>query len=622
MKRFSALFLTVIFLALSIFGTGCLFVEEEWDPININIVLCEGTYENLYYMSAADRFEEHAENNTYADMYEGVNVEVVLCDSSEFELKYQGFAGFDIYVTTEKFGHYVRDWANEGYVMGIDDVFKEGSDVVDNNSISVEEKLKPSSLSAYMSDYYEYCAVPNTSEIVGLSYDANAFDQYGYYFANDVSDAEVFYSEITEQNYYFVNATREKNVLATNKSAGVDGIFGTEDDGLPRTIYELVALCEYIKSQDKYPFIASGKDLYKADYLIQALTYSLMGYEEARACMDLEGKLQVVTGYTNEPLFSGFDAELGQIYKPRFETVELTETSGYYASWALAKYYAEAFMELSVKMDWWADLSYRSTANSLEAIYDFVFSGYDQTKQEVLMLCESSAWYKNLEEEGYLDYYNKLYNNRFDNERRIRWMSMPTLFDGKEEYASSRTRQTYQQVNPTYIVVANQVGKSLAKSEACRDFLKFLCTEQECNFYTITTGLRKDFGYQFNLLDLYEYSEYFASLEHEVYNADIVYLASEISTFKKTPFYFEGGKRDSRYFYQERIVGEDELTGEIVKVVYTTAFQYYRDFREPTTKVCFKNKMYNKDNWSTVYGGYSEPTVYINANGKAVTFNG
>ncbi len=632
MKKFFVFFLSIMMFALSFFGTGCLLSEEYLEPITINIALCEGTIENSYYMGAAQRFEEQAEGHRYSELYEGALVNVILCEESEYKIENQIYNGYDIYVTTEKMGPYVKNWSRKGYLYGLDDVFTVGSDVVNDTSVSIKDKIEEQALPAYTNDYYEYCALPNSSEIVGLVYDVNAFDKYGYFLADDENEAIDFYSELTEEIYYFTKPTGDDTEKATNKSAGVDGVFNTEDDGLPKTINEFVALCERIRYDDRYPFMSAGKDIYKADYLVQALMYSLMGVDEARACMNLDGELQVVTGFTNEPLFKGLNKSYGQIYKPKVEKVELSENCGYYASWALAKYYAEAFMELSVKMDWWADCSYRRTATAQETHYDFIFSGYDMSTQEALMLCESSAWIKSVEENGQLDYYNELYNSKYDRERRLMWMSMPTLFDGSEDYALERTKQTYQQVNPTYLILANQVRKNSAKIDACKDFLKFLCTELECNYYTSNTGFRKDFKYDFTLFDMYDRSDYYASLEQVMYSADIVYLASDTFTFigNTTPDeedsatfnYFEGGSKDSRFFYLKKILSYDDLTGEESSITYTTTFEYFRNFKNPTTKYCFTNRLYDKNTWGKIYRGYNEIGEYIGKDGKPVVFQG
>ena len=608
-------------VALSCLGTGCLFNEMNYDVLNINIAISEDSSDIDYYIGAAQRFEDYAEDTLYFDLYKGVNVDVILCQNLESYLLEQDYYGYDIFVTTPDMDPYVRNYVNKGYLLNMDDVFLNTSDVIGDSAISIEEKIHPTALSAYKSDDFEYYALPNTSEIVGLFFDVNAFNRYGYFFADDKNDAESFYSEITKETYYFVNPTNN-STDSDNKSAGVDLVYGTEDDGLPRTLNEFIALCEYIKSFDRYPFICAGGELYKADYLVQALTYSLMGVEEARACMNLNGKVQVVTGFTNKPLFPGLSNEYEKIYEPIVETVELTEKTGYYASWSLAKYYAEAFMELSLNFDWWATASRRTNVTSVEVYKDFIYSGYDAQKQEALMLLESSNWFNKVDEEGIINRFNALYNFDRRNDRVIKVMSMPTLFDGREAYASERTKQTFQQVHPTYVLLANQVGMSASKTEGCKDFLKFLCTEKECNNYTLSTGIRKDLSYDFTLLDLTEISEYYGALDSVLSCADMVYLASNTSTFKKSPYYFEGGKNDSRYFYYERIIYEDELTGDVMINYYTTCHQYFRDFYKPTTKFCFTNKLYTKETWKNVYGGNGEAGVYINSNGNPVVFNG
>lgn len=622
MKKILSYVLIVIMVALSCLGSGCLFNEMDYDVLNINIAISEDSIEKDYYIGASQRFEEYAEDTIYFDLYKGVDVDVILCQDLQSYLLEQDYFGYDIFVTTPDMDPYVRNYVNKGYVLGLDDVFLNTSDIIGDSAISIEEKIHPTALSAYKSDDFEYYALPNTSEIVGLFFDVNAFNRYGYFFAEDKSNAESFYSELTKETYYFTIPTNDSNLFTDNKTAGVDLTFGTEDDGLPRTLNEFVALCEYIKSFDRYPFICAGGELYKADYLVQALTYSLMGVEEARACMNLDGKIQVVTGFTNKPLFPGLSKEYGEIFKPTVEMVELTEKTGYYASWSLAKYYAEAFMELSLNFGWWAPCSKNSNINAVEAYKEFIYSGYDGQKQEALMLLESSNWFNKVNEEGIINKFNALYNFDHRSDRIINVMSMPTLFDGKEEYAINRTKQTFQQVHPTYLLLANQVGTSASKTEGCKDFLKFLCTEQECNYYTVSTGIRKDLSYNFTLLDLSEISYYHSALEKVVSSSDIVYLASNSSTFKKSPYYFEGGKNDSRYFYYERVIDEDEVTGEVIKNYYTTCHQYFRDFNKPTTKFCFKNKLYTKETWKNVYGGYGEIGEYINSNGKPVVFNG
>ena len=349
--------------------------------------------------------------------------------------------------------------------------------------------MSQNSLKAGFGDYY---AVPFTTELVGLTYDVNAFERGGYFLAKNGVNAKPFESEILNEVYYFVNSGNNPS-LVTNKSAGPDGIYGTYDDGLPSTLFELnvmkrtnagykiimsiklpneeYVLGEKIKNDDKYPFISSGKDNYRSDYLVQALTTSLLGYEQAKACMELNGQLEVVTGFTSQPLFKGLRGDK-MIYKPTTALVEMTESCGYYASWALARYYAQAFMELSLEMDWWADSSYVSERDFESVASEFIYTGYDQSLQQSLMLVESSDWYNKIDDKV-LERFNKLYNWNGGNERKLRWMSLPTLFDGNENNANLLREQTYQKAHSSYLVIAENVWSNAYKVEACKDFIRF-----------------------------------------------------------------------------------------------------------------------------------------------------
>lgn len=619
MKRVYIKALVLVMAFILVFACGCMVVEPEKTNIYINIAIPEGNTDYEYYRGAARRFEEANAEIEYSSTKKGVFVDVIIASSESMKLEKQAYSGLNIYVTNEINGFHPYEWASKNYIIGVDDVFttefNDGGEL-----ITLKDKIDSSALHSCKDNYSQYCAVPHVSDIVGATYDANAFDRYGYYFADDKQDARAFYSSITQQTYYFTNPTYDVNVKTTNKSAGVDRLYNSVDDGLPTSMYELIALCELIKEEERYPFIASGEDSYKPDYLVQALMTSMLGYEESRAIMDLDGKIRVVTGYTDEPLFPGYPQEFPEIRKPIVTEVELTEETGYYASWALAKYYAEAFLNLSFLMEWWADISYVQNTTSEMAVRNFLYSGYDMALPESLILFESSRWYKDLENSREFDVFNKTYNWEGDNPRRLYWMSMPTMFDGKEKDADSRTTQTIQQVNPSYLVLANNVWDDTIKASVCRDFMRFLCSEDECEYYTLSTGFSKDFKCEVNKESMSNYGEYYASLEEVVYYANKVFYSSDTLTFRKSPEYFAGGKDDVRFFNYLEYLYTDELMGEVVYNRYVNAFDYFRYFKKPNLKFLFEQRLLDKESWIEVYGGYSSIGEYIDSYGNPVKF--
>ena len=59
--------------------------------------------------------------------------------------------------------------------------------------------------------------------------------------------------------------------------------------------------------------------------------------EGARNNYDFNGQSEIVTGYTEESLFG-----LADVKVPETQVVDITEENGYYTTWEVEKYYAEA----------------------------------------------------------------------------------------------------------------------------------------------------------------------------------------------------------------------------------------------------------------------------------------
>lgn len=607
-----------MFSFVFIFATACGEEEDQTENISINIVVQEDSYDLMYLYDVAYEFAEKYSQKQYSYQKKGVYVDVCLVSERNFMLDLQEYEDYDIYLTNQTIGHHIYKWANRGWLLSMDDVFY--SKTIDEYGIerTLEDRLDEYALEGYKGDNFEYFALPHTSEVLGITYDGNSFDNNGFYFAKDTSDAVSFVSNITGETYYFTRPTGANNIETNNKSAGLDGIYNTFDDGLPKTLCEFIVMCEYIKEHDIYPFMVSGSETYKADYLAQALMTSLLGYDQARAYMDMNGEMEIVTGFTNEPLFNNSNLDLGKIYKPKTTIVDLTEETGYYTSWSLAKYYAEVFMDISVKLDWWADITNSPNKDQFDAMWDFVFSGYDLNGiQQSTMLIETSSWYRELEDAGILDKYNKHYNYDGQNERKLLWMALPNSFDGEKE---SKDRALLQ-VNPSYFVLANRLWSEPDVAEACRDFLNYISSEEGCTFYTQQTGYFKDLDYYIPSSGFYGIDDYYPSLFESVYEAKRIYLSAKNLTYRKSPEYFEGGKYDDRWYFIRKTLGHDDVTNEAITVEFNTIYECFKYVPNSTVKDAFLNRLLDKYNWQNYYGGYLEVAEGTDIFGNKIEFN-
>lgn len=359
-----------------------------------------------------------------------------------------------------------REMEALGYGLSLPDEWIKEPNPFDSEGKSIEERIPEDARYYYQDSQGHYIQLPFAEFSANLSFSKNTFDQFGLYFAHVYSDGSYvsgeesaeaigFTSSITNKTFYFVDPADsfDENAGAFGKgvddkndkmlrTCGPDGIFGSTDDGMPSSIVELVVLCEYMVDNGIAPFIVTGQHDQYQNFLPLALWDALMGAQGNAATFLLDsseieynyeggevnnGKIEIVTGFYNEPLFEGPECP-STILKPKTEWVELTEANGFYITWTAAKYYAEAFAQLASNMGWYSTLS-NDNHTQQDAMTDFIFSGFG-TKQHIGMLVECTFWYQEATSANLPKAWETQYNDPLGNSKReIYPMELPRTFD-------------------------------------------------------------------------------------------------------------------------------------------------------------------------------------------------
>lgn len=547
----------------------------------IEFVVGGGGIGRAYADNAARRFEQAFADAVYAEGKQGVKVNV----STEFPVKIDNAltSPYDVYV----FGSSSIDsTAKRGYLMNINDAVTDKSEMINGIATSIEDKMREDSRVAVQSNG-NYYAVPYFSYSPGISYDIDCFERFGFYLASDTSSAVLFSSTLLNEDYYFVSDNKNDNVNAiiNNKSNGPDAEPNTYDDGLPSSMEELVALCEYMKYRGVYPFLVSGMYPNMANFMLQAFMCALQGYERAQSMYTLNGKMEVVTGFSDEDLFVGTG-----IKKPITQIVDMTESSGYYSTWAVEKYYAEAFMELCFNQDWWHSDSVIETVSQRDVMSRMIFNGYAQnTKtQQVGMLVEASFWYNEAEIGNYPQDFDLLYNSEMqDVERKIAFMPLPTKFWTDDV---SDNKQNFIEMDSSFLGISARISGNAEKVAACKDFIKFLSTDAELNYFTQEVGIRASLDYKVtdDVINSFDYY-YYKSLEQVISNSNIIYFYADNDVFRTRPALFTAGYFDGRWK-----VGTAEL--------FTYLFNS-NETNNQTAQTAFNKQKKSKGDWSQYYSG-------------------
>lgn len=458
---------------------------------------------------AAERFQEANKETVFEDGKKGVyiNVSGTQPDSSTI-----ASSGYQI-IFDERYSD-IYELAQSKSILCLDDLIKDDSD-----GASIESRITEGAKEGIKGGDGKYYALPHYEWFPGLIYDKDAFDKYGWYIASGENGTKV------ENKYGTIYLTK----TAANKSCGPDGKVGTDDDGLPASLEEMIVLSQKIKDDAKMAaFTVGGGILYNSNYLVEGLWASLAGYEELKTVYSLNGEVEVVTGYSDENLFAGID----YIKKPITEKVTVTPQTGYLAFKTAARYYATAFMEIMKKEGFIADEATNSSVSHINAQKLFIEGIMDGAQYKArAFLMDGSYWYNESVDNKNFNTYNYVMDNK---SREVRYMRLPVKVTGSatENENGEATKPTLLDNGIAYAYINANIAGKQGLLNACKAFLKFLYSDQELRNFTALTGVTRPLSYT---LSKDEYNG-LPTYQQDVYNlsrtANILYYGSSVSEIR------------------------------------------------------------------------------------------
>ena len=352
-----------------------------------------------------------------------------------------------------------------------------------------------------------YYALPHYEFYPGIAYNRTTFDSLKAYFAAE--DEEVVYTHTSK--YGDANFIDD---LDAKKSAGPDGKFKTEDDGLPCSLEEFIILCDYIKKESYQkisPITVSGKYYYDyPEYLLMGVWAALAGAEQMRNYYDCTGEIEVVERvngelqFYDEPLFNG----ISYVKKPKTKMVTMAAdgSDGWMGNDMVAKYYAMALLDV-IWHEGFFSASAKSEKDHWNTHMDLYLDGKGTTNNSA-MLIEGSYWYNESNEKGGFDKYER-YVGKDREDLDVAWMSLPTSV--KTEGAVGRDA-CFLDCGLAYAMVNGNIANNEVLKNACLEFLAFCYSEQELRNFTIKTGLARSIKYELSETDKSNMSIYASRL--------------------------------------------------------------------------------------------------------------
>lgn len=522
--------------------------------------------------NAAKRFEKLKENEIYEDGKVGVDIDV----DSEIDLRENTMntSGYNIYFNEK--GMSPAELYQKGYLLNINDIVTSDLETLDGKTVSIEDKIQEDYRAALKGNDGNYYALPHYEWYPGVVYDIETFDLYKLYFADDSAEnAEKFVSPFGTD--YFVS---DLDNDVCKKTCGNDGVYGTDDDGLPTTIQELLILCARMTKSGVVPFTVAGFHTDYTAYLQQGILAAFLGYDGMMDYFDFDGTADVVTGYEKTNLFNGVD----YIVAPTVEKgVTITEETGYLTRDIAARYYIAALMEVIYKQDWLSQDS-KGSATHTDTQYNFVFGG-SGTKKRIGMLMEGSYWYNEAVNANTFSDYETINPGK---ERRLGWMSLPTSLNTPVTEGKGKNIALLDTGN-SFTYINARTAKNEGLTRACKEFLQFLYTDSELKAFTATTGVAKA-AINYDVLDASvtaELSTFQKSVMTLKSKSQVVYANASNETFKKG--------RGNFMFSIEAPIWSPILS----KVSYSCYLDAYRAGKD--TKTVFEATRISADKWASAY---------------------
>lgn len=583
MKKIISMICCVALLGSSLAMVGCGPKEDEGNATKVYVQLKSGGTGTQWLIDAGKRFSIKNAKTVYEDGKEGVEIKhVPVEDPSLKNSLTDGIAIYDLMGMPT-----IEAEARSGKVLCIDDVLTKKSDVRDGEAISPLEKISEDQRSRYMYDGHYYGG-PTCEYYPSIVYDKDLFDKYGFYLADQASGVETLNSRILNKTFYFLPEDGESDM----KTCGPDGEYGTDDDGLPSSIYELIALCEYIdgNSEDIAPFNFTGQYKYYSNFMLSAIYTALQGYDDAMGNYTFSGTTEIVTGFEDVALFPG--ANITGLRKPITKTVTLSEANGYYTTWEVNKYYAEAFMALCVNQGWFGP-SVAGEDSQKGAIEKFVYSDTGSA-DKIAMHIDGSYWYNEAQEP---DNYFEEWAGSLDLlaeevERNVRLMPLPVNYSESVTEGHGKP-QTLLEMNYGMFVINKEVEKNPGLMRAAKEFLAFLYTDAELSKYTASTSILRSMNYELDSEDEDDISSYGQNLIDLINTQGnkVVYLAADNATFKA----------NVTAFYQS-------WENNVFRGNAPSFYEAYAVEDEGTVETIFKAQSTSKTGWAGMYKGAGSVT--------------
>ena len=403
-----------------------------------------------------------------------------------------------------------------------------------------------------------YYLLPHFESYSTPTYNKFLFDEKGLYFADDVNELYAGTEAPTDETYGFLLRNKK-----AKKSCGPDGVYNTEDDGLPSSIEEFKKLVDCMVKIAVKPFVAYASTYHYTNKMLLAMYATLEGYDGVMQYISRDGEMygetQIVKLDANGKVLKNNDGT------PQTESYSLLDTSansdGYKLELQASKYYALDFYShifAQNKIDKYYDIDgLASTTSHTEVQRKFL----EYHKNNVAFLMDSSYWENESKDAGNLAKLQQDQPEYYENEMDYRLFHLPTQYKGRVEavgtanedgsitYLSGKSANDVRKqvmVNNTscYMYVNKEALVGLNGRldsdviETVKTFIQFMYSDKSMSEATAITGMARPMDYELQPEDFAKMSKFAKSTWEMRSKADVILPIATTDIYKNNPGMF------------------------------------------------------------------------------------
>lgn len=439
--------------------------------IQLNVFSYNGGVGSEWLDKVIERFEADYKDTTFSNGRTGVQV---VPDKTKSDV-FGNISTNNNHVIFSEVGNYSQ-LVTQKSILDISDIMDKPLNELTKttDTKTLKSKMYDETIDFYSFSGGKIYALPHYSFFSTITYNKQLMIDKNLYFAKD----------------YDVNADLEDKFIhsaSEDKSCGPDGIYDTDDDGLPATYDELFDLFNMMKNRNVTPITWAGGEMVSGgyvNYLLNNVYLSLAGKDQARLNYTFDSKDKTITIVEK--------IENGEVVT---KEEKITADSYKKLNCELAKYQAIKVVDTILDNALWQSSDCDSTTTTMLSTQQNYIESYN-SGSPVAMIVEGSYWYNESDNAGYIEDTRNRFTD-FDAKNNYQILPLPRVYEGTYADVVDQNvgKAVYaDQADSLAVINANIAGdKELV--DLAKKFLAYCYTDESLKEFTETTRVTRSLKY-------------------------------------------------------------------------------------------------------------------------------